>query len=213
MGIADASYKFIYIDVGTNGRVSDGGVFRRTAFYDALQNNSLHLPQPVPLPERSKCMPFVLVADDAFSASTNLLKPFNKNRLDGIQRIFNYRLSRARRVVENAFGILSARFCIFRSPIQLNPEKARKITTACCALHNFLMMRNATTYLTSSLVDRDNADGSITPGEWRNDAIDSSLHPLPRQRSNNSERIDEIKNEFSQYFINQGEIPFQYQQI
>ncbi len=30
MAIVDADYKFIYIDVGTNGRISDGGVWNKT---------------------------------------------------------------------------------------------------------------------------------------------------------------------------------------
>ena len=48
-----------------------------------------------------------------------LLIPFGHGGLTGKERIFNYRLSRARRVVENAFGILSTRFRISRSEIEM----------------------------------------------------------------------------------------------
>ena len=80
--------QFTHIDVGTNGRVSDGGVFRKY----------------------SSPVPFTLVAEYAFAVGPYLKKPYGAKNLTGIERIFNYRLSRARRIIENAFGILSARF-------------------------------------------------------------------------------------------------------
>ena len=52
-----------------------------------------------------------------------------------MKRIYNYRLSRTRRVVENVFGILSARWQFLRSPIQVQPEKAANSILASVALH------------------------------------------------------------------------------
>ncbi|CAH1977591.1 unnamed protein product [Acanthoscelides obtectus] len=43
------------------------------------------------------------------------------------RRIFNYRLSRARRISENVFRNLSARFRVLRKPLLLEPEKVKKI--------------------------------------------------------------------------------------
>lgn len=71
MGIADAEYKFLYVDVGRNGRFSDGGVFNRCNFAQAMDNNQLGLPQPIALPGRSLPVPHVLVADDAFGIRSN----------------------------------------------------------------------------------------------------------------------------------------------
>ena len=90
MAIVDANYKFIYVDVGAQGRISDAGVFSETLFLDALQHLTLALPEPFP-----------------------------RRKLTERQHIFNYRLSRARRMVENAFGILSSKFCVYKSPIAL----------------------------------------------------------------------------------------------
>ncbi|XP_037810045.1 uncharacterized protein LOC119602536 [Lucilia sericata] len=184
MGISDASYIFLYIDVGSNGRISDGGVFRKSSFNEAMTNNKLNLPPSEPLPSRNIPVPYVLVADDAFAISPHLLKPYSLRTLTATQRIYNYRLSRARRVIENAFGILSARFRILRSAIMLEPTKVRTITCACCALHNFLMTQKKTVYFNPKLVDHYSEDGTLIPGEWRND-IDQNL---PRNLSN-SRRI------------------------
>ena len=52
------------------------------------------------------------------------------------------RLSRAQRVTENAFGILSNRFRVLDKHIYLSPEKSSKVTNACIVLQNFLLTRN-----------------------------------------------------------------------
>lgn len=46
LALVDANYKFLFVDIGTNGRVSDGGVFRNSALSQALEANSLNLPNP-----------------------------------------------------------------------------------------------------------------------------------------------------------------------
>ena len=62
-------------------------------------------------------MPYVFLADDAFGLKPNLMKPCPDQYLPLDERIFNYRLSRARRVIENTFGIAATRFRVFRRPI------------------------------------------------------------------------------------------------
>ena len=89
-------------------------------------------------------MPYVLVADDVFTLSTYLLKLYSQNGLTMYKRIFNYRLSRARGTVENAFGILSNRFRVFMTSICLSPEKVEVITLGSCVLHNYLRSHNIT---------------------------------------------------------------------
>ena len=79
-----------------------------------------------------------IYVDVAFPLRTNLMKPYPFRNLSHDKRVFNYRLSRARRIVENAFGILAQRLRVFLSPIQVAPENVEKITLASCALHNYL---------------------------------------------------------------------------
>ena len=59
------------------------------------------------------------------------------------QRAYNYRLSRARRVVENAFGILASRFRCLLVTLPLTPQRVIKVAHACCVLHNFLRQKNS----------------------------------------------------------------------
>ena len=51
-----------------------------------------------------------LVGDEAFPLNTWLLKPLPHRIMSQEHIIFYYRLSRARRVVENDFGLLAARY-------------------------------------------------------------------------------------------------------
>lgn len=142
LALVDAYYKFLYVDVGINGRISDGGVFCESSLQNAIDTNRLNLPNDECLPGTTVKVPYVIVGDDAFPLSKRLMKPFPQRGLSKDKRIFNYRLLRARRVVENAFGILSNRFRIMRSTINLSPEKAEIITLTCCVLHNFLATKN-----------------------------------------------------------------------
>jgi len=74
MAIVDANYCFIYVNVGCQGRTSDGSVFRNTEFYRKLENNDLYLPQDA-LPGRTIPVPYTLVADDAFPSTRHTMKP------------------------------------------------------------------------------------------------------------------------------------------
>ncbi|KAK8773286.1 hypothetical protein V5799_012183 [Amblyomma americanum] len=64
--------------------------------------------------------------------------PYGGTALSSDQRVFNYRLSRARRVAENAFGILANRFRCLHTVIEARPDSDVPVVFAACALHNFL---------------------------------------------------------------------------
>lgn len=62
MVCADADSFFVIIDVGDEGRNSDGGVFRSSRLGRWLQANGLNLPPPVPNPpldENKHYFPFI----------------------------------------------------------------------------------------------------------------------------------------------------------
>lgn len=109
MALVDAHHRFLYVDVGANGAVSDGGLFQETDLRESLEQNTIGLPPQEPLPGGTADIPYYIVGDDAFPLKEWLMKPYPKRSLTREQRIFNYRLSRARLAVENAFGILAHR--------------------------------------------------------------------------------------------------------
>lgn len=115
MALADSNYLFTYVNIGAKGSSSDGGVFNACTLNLKLMNNELHIPQDEPLPNRTLNVPYVIVADDAFAISKYIMKPYPKRNLTRLQRVYNYRLSRARRIIENTFGIASARFRVLRN--------------------------------------------------------------------------------------------------
>jgi len=82
----------------------------------------------------------VIVADEAFALKTYLMRPYSRSqKLDQRKKIFNYRLSRTRRVVESSFGVLIAKWRIYRRPIIASVTLAKKIVQAIYYLHNFII--------------------------------------------------------------------------
>ena len=103
LALVDTDCKFTFVDVGSNGRISDGGVLRESCLQAALNSNSFGIPPATSLPERNTPVPYVIVADEASPLKENLMKPFPAKLLEDASRVFNYRLSRARRVSEKCF--------------------------------------------------------------------------------------------------------------
>lgn len=142
MAVVNANLEFLMVDVGQNGRVSDGGVFSNTTFAKLLLEGNLQIPQSRVVVPGEENLPYVFVADDAFPLKENILKPYTGYHLSRQQEHFNAKLSSARVKVENVFGILANRFQILLKPINLCPEKATIIVLTCCYLHNFLRQQD-----------------------------------------------------------------------
>lgn len=141
-------------------------------------------------------MGYFLVADDAFPLSTRLLKPYALSNLTYIQRTFNFRLSRARRAIENTYGICAARWRVLANTMKLDPEKATAVVFAVCVLHNFLI--------------------DSYQEYWQEEEEQQQEQEIQRQaeqamniesdQTNGSEMRDLLAN----YFVNEGEEEFQY---
>lgn len=196
------------VDAGIIGRISDGGVLGATAFGRALSDNKLKIPEPTVLANSDKTLPFVFIGDDAFALTKNFMKSYAQTGLTAEQRIFNYRLSRARRIVENTFGILVSVFGVFQRPNALSPEKARIITLACCYLHNYLRRKQSNTYIDKTTIDiEDQESGNIIQGAWR---VTAPTTLLQTSHSRNPTMYAKyVRDNYCHYFNNEGQVAWQ----
>ncbi|KAM7281307.1 protein ALP1-like, partial [Ixodes scapularis] len=223
MACCDASYKFTLVDVGQPGRYSDGGVFRNSEMGERILSDTAGLPPPAHLPDTRTKLPFVFVGDEAFPLLTNLMRPFPRKGLKLPQKVFNYRLSRARRVIENTFGILVARWRIFRQPIQASAKTLEAVVWACVSLHNYLRAsdeseRGERLYCPTGYVDTDKEGhpGQITNGRWRVESADgTALSDVGRVSSNTHATVAKsVREKYMKYFCSRrGEVPWQYNMV
>ena len=106
----------------------------------SFEANTLNISNSKPPPDSEEPLPFVIVDDEAFPLKKYLLRPYPgvSARNDESKQIYNYWLSWARRVVENAFCILTQKFRLFYDRIQLSPENADKVVSGACVLLHYL---------------------------------------------------------------------------
>lgn len=142
LALVDANYKFVAVDVGSYGKEGDSNIFRKSLIGQKIASNNFNIPEAKPLHNTNVNLPHFLIGDEAFPLSTYMMKPYSRRTILNRQKeIFNYRLCRARRVAENAFGLLSQVFRIFYTPIAVLPTTCTDLILVSCCLHNLL--RNA----------------------------------------------------------------------
>ena len=81
----------------------------------------------------------------------HLQRPYCQRNMEEQEIMFNYRLSRARRVSENAFGVMSNIFRCLLGNMQLDPDVGTDVVLACCMLHNFLRRQCGKGYIHDAL--------------------------------------------------------------
>lgn len=211
LGVCDASYKFIFVDIGSPGADGDLNVFARTEFGSSILRDgadSLDLPRNAPIDGIE--IPFFFIGDDAFPLNRRLMKPYGSKRngkLSNEEKVFNYRLSRARRTIENAFGVLVMRWGCLRSEFLCSPDKVKVIVGACCALHNFLIKRS-NVYTAPKHFDRFNEQGEFIEGEWRNTHNQLASLDAIRGRPNIEGKI--IRDRLKEFFFHSNILPYQF---
>ena len=143
------------------------------------------------------------------------MRPFSRKSLTNERRkIFNYRLSRARRIIENTFGILVSRWRVFQTPINATPEKVEKIILATVALHNYLRQTDNATYTPNGFVDNESSSGELIDGSWRSEIDTNNLKSIRRIRNSRyAATALQTRKNLSNYFVNEGSVSWQLKYI
>ncbi|TGZ50292.1 Nuclease harbi1-like protein [Temnothorax longispinosus] len=175
------------------GSISNGSVWRNSELAADLASGDADLPPPTPLPGRDVLFLHVIVVDETFPLNNYLMRPYaRRNRLSDEQRVFNYRLSRARLCIENTFGILVSRWHILHKRLCYSVSNAEKIFKAFVCLHNFIMSSNNV-----------------------NDWLDVEDEELGRTGANRGSSVLEgTRNYLKQYFVSpvgEAQAPWQYE--
>lgn len=195
MAYADAYEKFIMVDIGAAGRQSDGGVFQNSEIGRQLINNELNVPPPAPIHGGVK-LPYVFVGDEAFALSNFMMRPYPRSsQLCMKKRVFNYRLSRARRIIETAYGLLSNVWQVFKSPMRTSLSVTIEVTKACVCLHNFLIMFDKLRKLQPKSIE-----------VIENDLEINFCEDVQASRTS----VNTIRENFANYFMNEGAVDFQW---
>ncbi|XP_056397868.1 uncharacterized protein LOC130293341 isoform X2 [Hyla sarda] len=184
MAIANAEYKFVAVDIGQYGRTNESRVIRNSAMVRRLYSGDFGLPAARPFPGTDGSpMPFVFVGDEASQMCGNLVKPYSRQGLNYRQRVYNHRLTRARRSVEYAFGIMTSRWQIFTRPIQVSPTVVKDLVKAAVVLHNFILSKEPLPIDYEEMV--------------------SSLSGLQGSSRRSNVAFKQMRNYFSQYFLSE----------
>ena len=131
--IVNHNYLFTDIYIGWPGRVHDARVLVHSDFYKqavaVLPSSKSKLIGGVQAP------PYI-IGDAAYPLKSWLMKPFPQTELTEDMKTYNYRISRPRMVVENAFGRLKGRWRHLIKRCDMTVDKVPNIIAACCVLHN-----------------------------------------------------------------------------
>lgn len=193
LAVCDANYCFLYVDVGAYGKSNDSSLFKESLFYKHLSENKLNIPAPKPITNVDKTsLPHVFLGDDAFGLAKNIMCPYVGKQLTHVKKVFNYRLSRARRYIECTFGIMANKWRVFQRPLNVAIDFADLIVLACCVLHNYVRRRDGV---------REEETFYQAPFE----GIGTGQEVLLPTR--NFART--VRDKFAQHFIADGKLPWQ----
>ena len=132
--VVDHTCLFRDLCIGWPGIVHDARVLANSSVFKKASSGTLL--QGGELVQGQNLQPF-LIGDSAYPLLPFLIKPFSFSlSLTSRQKKCNYRLSRARVVVEIAFGRLKARWRRLAKKIDMLIDNVPHIIAACCVLHN-----------------------------------------------------------------------------
>ena len=77
MALVDADYKLIWADIGGMVSASDAQIYNASELKECVEDGSLGFPDPEPLPNYNRDVPYFFVGDDAFALRPDMMKPYS----------------------------------------------------------------------------------------------------------------------------------------
>ncbi|GBN81024.1 hypothetical protein AVEN_139101-1 [Araneus ventricosus] len=142
------------------------------------------------------------------------MKPYKLCPLTTEQKIFNYRLRRARRVSENAFGILVSRFKILSRKIECQLQTTDKIVKASRALHNWLGKTSSKFYFAQGSLGEVLETGEVMPGRWRSEITELyNIQDIFGRHRQATKLAKQRGKGLTRFFNKKGALPRQHSKI
>ncbi|GFO04838.1 protein antagonist of like heterochromatin protein 1 [Plakobranchus ocellatus] len=138
--VSDAKGKFIFVDVGDYDPQYDAGIFKHSAFGQALVKGQIPIPEDGTI-FNSEPMPYVFIGSYTCPLMYNLMRPFPRRDTTGnnTKRLYNHHHIKARQIVERAFEKMTCRWEVLKTDLKMSPEHAKLLVLTCCVLHNYVM--------------------------------------------------------------------------
>lgn len=130
MAVSDADGLFLSVDIGEYGRNSDGRALKESEFGKTLFNDQLSLPEQI-FAGGEDIFPYYFVADEAFPLTDHIMRPYPRRQLTNERRIYNYRISRGRKSVECAFGMMVSKFRLLETPLWCKQYRLYRTSCLC----------------------------------------------------------------------------------
>lgn len=112
----------------------------QSAFKKMIRSKQMKLPPKCHIEGMEKDFSFFFAGDAAFQRSQHMMASLKGKFLAPEKKIYNYRLSRARKSIESSFGMLCQRYEVFTGPLKVSIPLAKSIVLSCTALHNLNLM-------------------------------------------------------------------------
>ncbi|CAN1154240.1 Putative nuclease HARBI1, partial [Linum perenne] len=170
LGVVNQRMQFVYCLSGWPGSAHDSRILR-----DAMaRDNSFRVP-----------VGNYYLCDAGYTNARGFLTPFRGQRYhltewNGSRRprsreeMYNMRHSKARNVVECAFGVLKMRWALLRDSSWFSPSRVAMIVNACCLLHNFIRRHGGADVFESVYTPEIPTDGMETPAVGLVSSVEAS---------------------------------------